>query len=477
MDHSPVVIIGAGPAGLTAAYELASLGLKPLLLEKTGKVGGLARTEIYQGYRFDIGGHRFFTKSRKVQKLWKTILGEDFLEVPRLSRIYYNNRFFRYPLEFLDTLTKLGLWESSLILLSYVKARISPSIPEENFGQWVSNRFGRRLFETFFQHYTEKVWGVSCQEIGAEWAAQRIGGLSLMTALAHALWRTNYGGKTLIKKFHYPVYGSGQMWERLQQNVQNLGGQIQINSKVISLGLKGRRIHEIVVQQGEEKRVLAGSLVISSMPLSELIARLDPPPPTEVIEAARNLRYRDFILVGLIINRPHLFPDQWIYVHSQKVKVGRIQNFKNWSAAMVPDQKMTSLGMEYFCNKGDDLWTLPDEDLIALAIEELTILGLADAAEVEGGVVFRQLKAYPAYNLGYQDNLKIIKHFLASISNLRTVGRNGMHRYNNMDHSMLSGMMAVKNLDEENHDLWEINLDHSYLEKLTTTSQKPEFTA
>ncbi len=364
-----------------------------------------------------------------------------------------------------------------MILLSYVKARISPSLPEENFGQWVSNRFGRRLFETFFQHYTEKVWGVSCQEIGAEWAAQRIGGLSLMTALAHALWRTNNGGKTLIKKFHYPVYGSGQMWERLQQNVQNLGGEIQINSKVISLGLKGRRIHEIVVQQGEEKRVLADSFVISSMPLSELIARLDPPPPTEVLEAARNLSYRDFILVGLIINRPHLFPDQWIYVHSQKVKVGRIQNFKNWSAAMVPDQKMTSLGMEFFCNKGDDLWTLPDKDLIALAIEELTTLGLANASEVEGGVVFRQLKAYPAYNLGYQDNLKVIKHFLASISNLRTVGRNGMHRYNNMDHSMLSGMMAVKHLDEENHDLWEINLDHSYLEKLTTASRKTEFTA
>ncbi|MGD0972182.1 MAG: NAD(P)/FAD-dependent oxidoreductase [Desulfobaccales bacterium] len=477
MDHFPVVIIGAGPAGLTAAYELASLGLKPLLLEKTGKVGGLARTEIYQGYRFDIGGHRFFTKSRKVQKLWETILGEDFLEVPRLSRIYYNNRFFHYPLEFLDTLSKLGLWESSRILLSYVKARISPSIPEENFGQWVSNRFGRRLFETFFQHYTEKVWGVSCQEIGAEWAAQRIDGLSLMKALAHALWKKDNGGKTLIKKFHYPVYGSGQMWERLQQKVQNLGGQIRINSKVISLGLKGRRIHEIVVQEGEEKRVLAGSFVISSMPLSELIARLDPPPPTEVIEAARNLSYRDFILVGLIINRPHLFPDQWIYVHSQKVKVGRIQNFKNWSAAMVPDQKMTNLGMEFFCNKGDDLWTLPDKDLIALAIEELTTLGLADASEVEGGVVFRQLKAYPAYNLGYQDNLKVIKDFLTTISNLRTVGRNGMHRYNNMDHSMLSGMMAVKNLDEENHDLWEINLDHSYLEKFTTASRKTEFMA
>jgi protoporphyrinogen oxidase len=461
----PFVVIGAGPAGLTAAHELVRRGIPPIVLEKRDKVGGLARTELYKGYRFDIGGHRFFTKVDEVQRLWEEMLGEDLLKVPRLSRIYYRGRFINYPLDFFNTLSNLGIIESLLMVLSYVRARLRPNPEEETLEQWMTNRFGQRLFKTFFQTYTEKVWGIPCNQMQAEWGAQRIRGLSLTEAVTNALFGTGRA-KTLINEFHYPVLGPGMMWQRFQEHVENRGGQVRLNTQVIGLRREGSHIKSLITQRDNRITELPGEHFISSMPLAELIARFDPVPPVDVAEAARKLNYRAFIIVGLIINRADLFPDNWIYVHSPEVKVGRVQNFKNWSAAMVPDSYTTSLGLEYFCTEGDDIWQMSDTELIELATRELVQLGLGDAAEVEDGVVFRQLGAYPVYDREYRRPLEVIQRFLATMDNLQTIGRNGLHRYNNLDHSMLTGMLAVRRALGEDHDLWSVNTEPSYFEEV-----------
>lgn len=467
MEHHSVVIIGAGPAGLTAAYELVKAGIKPIVLEKADKVGGIARTETYKGYHFDIGGHRFFTKVEAVQQLWQEVLKEEFLKVPRLSRIYYRGQFFNYPLSLWNTLSNLGVVESLLILLSYFKAQLRPYLEEENFEQWVSNRFGQRLYKTFFQTYTEKVWGIPCNQIQAEWAAQRIKGLSLKTAVFNALFGSN-NTKTLIKEFDYPVLGPGMMWQRFQEAVESQGGQVHLNTGVLRLEREGRHIKRVIIQRHGKIVPISGEHFISSMPVTALIDRLDPPPPDDVLQAAQKLNYRDFLIVALIVDARELFPDNWIYIHSPEVKVGRIQNFKNWSAAMVPDPSKTCLGMEYFCTEGDGLWTMSDTELLDLASSELVSLGLAKAEDVEDGAIIRQPKAYPVYDHEYRKHLQVIQNFLATFDNLQTTGRNGMHRYNNQDHSMLTGMLAVRNLLGEKHDLWDVNTERSYHEEFTT---------
>ncbi|PPS45647.1 NAD(P)/FAD-dependent oxidoreductase [Chroococcidiopsis sp. TS-821] len=471
--HHPVVIIGAGPAGLTAAYELVKNGIKPIVFEKGDKVGGISRTETYKGYHFDIGGHRFFTKVEEVQQLWLEVLGDEFIKVPRLSRIYYKGKYYNYPLSLFNTLSNLGIFESFLILLSYLQAKWQPNPVEENLEQWVINRFGKRLYKTFFKTYTEKVWGIPCNEIQAEWAAQRIKGLSLKKAITNALFGTN-NTKTLIKEFDYPVLGPGMMWQKFQAAVEAQGGQVDLNSSVVRLEHDGKRIERVIVQQDGKLVSVAGDHFISSMPIATLIHRLDPLPPDAVLQAARNLNYRDFLIVALIVNREHLFPDNWIYIHSPEVKVGRIQNFKNWSAAMVPDPTKTCLGMEYFCTKGDGIWTMSDTELLDLATSELAKLGLANAADVEDGVVIRQPKAYPVYDHEYRRHLKVIQDYLATFENLQTTGRNGMHRYNNQDHSMLTGWLAAKNILGENHDLWEVNTERSYYEEFTIKPAQQE---
>lgn len=463
MQHYPVIIIGAGPAGLTAAYQLVKQGIKPLVLELDDKVGGIARTETYKGYRFDIGGHRFYTKVEPVQELWQEVLGTEFIKVPRLSRIYYGGRFFNYPLDVFNTLLNLGILESALILLSYLKAKAFPIPEEKTFDQWVSNRFGERLYRTFFKTYTEKVWGIPCNQIQADWAAQRIKGLSLTTAVINALFGSN-DTKTLIKEFDYPVLGPGMMWQRFAELVESKGGKVQLNTGVISFKRQGNRIESITAEQDDKTVELAADQFISSMPVSALLNRMEPPPPAEVLQAARSLKYRDFLIVTLIVNRPNLFPDNWIYIHTPEVKVGRIQNFKNWSAAMVPDPNKSCVGMEYFCNEGDPLWEMSDKQLIELATRELDSLGLANASDIEDGSIIRQLKAYPVYDSEYRQHLQVIQGFLETMENLQTVGRNGMHRYNNQDHSMLTAMLAVKNLLGEKHDLWNVNTERSYYE-------------
>lgn len=465
MNHSPTIIIGAGPAGLTAAYQLVKRNIRPIVIEKSNQVGGLARTEDYKGYRFDIGGHRFFTHLQEVEQLWEEVLGEEFIKVARLSRIYYQGRYFNYPLNIFNTLSNLGIVESLLILLSYFKAKLWPHPEEKTFEHWVINRFGQRLYQKFFKTYTEKVWGILCTTIQADWAAQRIKGLSLKTVVSNALFSNNHNrAKTLIHEFHYPVLGPGIMWQRFQELVEGQGGVTHLNSEVVRFKLKGNRIQEVSLIQGEKTIGIPGENFFSSIPLTELIFRLDPPAPNEVLVAAHHLTYRSFVLVGLIINRGDLFPDQWIYVHSPEVKVGRIQNFRNWSPKMVPDPKKTSLGMEYFCTEGDEIWRMPDIELLKLAKRELVHLGMAEAVEVEDGVVYRQPKAYPVYNNDYQQHLQVIQRFLVTIENLQTIGRNGLHRYNNQDHSMLTGMLAVENILGANHDLWELNKEREYIE-------------
>lgn len=439
------VIIGAGPAGLSAAYELSRQGVQPLVLEQADKVGGIARTEVYKGYRFDIGGHRFFSRDKGVQNLWQQMLGSDFLTVPRLSRISFDGRLLHYPLEFSNALSNLGIVEGTRIVLSYLKARFWPHREERTFEQWVTNRLGRRLYESFFRPYTEKVWGIPCSEIAADWAAQRISGLSLRTALANALFGTG-AADTLISEFRYPVLGPGMMWQRFREVAESQGAEVQLGTRVLRIEIEGNRVRNVVALRDQETVQIDGENYVSSMPLNELLAAISPPPPEDVLEAARRLRYRAFLLVGLIIDRAELFPDHWIYVHNPDVKVGRLQNFKNWSAAMVPDQGKTSLGLEYFCDEGDEIWAMPDQRLIDLAAVELARLGLADSGQVVGGVVFRQPKAYPVYDRGYRERLEVIQRFLETLDNFQTIGRSGTHRYNNMDHSMLTGIAAARRL-------------------------------
>lgn len=471
MARYPVAIIGAGPAGLTAGYELVKRGMRPIILEKADLVGGISRTEMYKGYRFDIGGHRFFTKVPQVHQLWQEILSDQFIQVPRLSRIYYQGKFYSYPLSLFNALSNLGVVNSFLILVSYLKAKLRDRLnltPEpETFEDWVIDCFGERLYRIFFKTYTEKVWGIPCNKIQADWAAQRIQGMSLKRAVLNALFGSQ-NAKSLIKEFDYPILGPGMMWERCQELIEQQGGIVELNTSVTKIKRRGRRIESITIQQGETTSEITADHFISSMPVTAMLHRLDPLPPPEVLQAARGLKYRDFLIVALVVNREQLFPDNWIYIHSPEFKVGRIQNFKNWSAAMVPDPSKTCLGMEYFCSEGDDLWQKSDAELIELASREAINLKLGvHAGDVEDGVVIRQYKAYPVYDGEYRRHLQVIQDYLETFENLQTVGRNGMHRYNNQDHSMLTAMLAVQNILGEQHDLWSVNTERSYHEEFT----------
>ncbi len=463
------MIIGGGPAGLTAAYELRKSGRSAVVLEKDDCVGGISRTVEYKGYRYDIGGHRFFTKAVAVKQMWHEVLGDDLIVRPRLSRIYYNERFFDYPLKAMNALRGLGVVEAVRIVMSYLKARAMPSPEEKNLEQWVTNRFGRRLFEIFFKTYTEKVWGIPCHEIGADWAAQRIKSLDLLSAIKNALIGNR--GKlitSLIEQFHYPRLGPGMMWERVMGILEASGSPVKLGTHVVRIRHVDRRVAEVVATNGDGLTFSeTGEHFVSSMPIRELVEALDPPPPERVLVAARKLKYRDFLTVGLVIRRQELFPDNWIYIHSPKVRVGRIQNFKSWSPEMVPDPKMSSIGLEYFVQEGDDLWTMDDADLIALAKKETAILGLVREDDVVDGTVIRMPKAYPVYDSEYRGALEQIKTYLAeAFTNLQLVGRNGQHRYNNQDHSMLTAMYAAQNIGGATHDVWGVNLDDDYHEEV-----------
>jgi protoporphyrinogen oxidase len=457
-----IAILGAGPAGLTAAYLLARAGRAPLVLESLPQVGGLSRTEVRDGFRFDIGGHRFFTKVPEVQGIWQEVLGDDLLLRRRLSRIYWNRRFIDYPLRGGDLVRKLGVGELTRVLSSYGVAVARGTREAETFEEWVTQRFGRRLFEMFFRSYTEKVWGVPSGELRAEWAAQRIRGLSLASAARAAL----FGGggereRTLVTQFHYPRLGPGQMWERMAQLVVAAGGEVRTSTPVERIGFAGRRAVEVVAG-GEALPVEA---VISSLPLRNLAGLADPACPRDVMQAAAGLRYRDFMTVALVLEGRELFPDNWIYVHEPGVRVARIQNFRAWSPGMVPDTTKSCVGLEYFCFEGDDLWSRADEELVALAADELAAIGLAARPRVQRGWVVRVPKAYPIYDAASAAHVATVRAWLGGLENFQQVGRNGLHRYNNSDHSMLTAMRAVENLSGARHDVWGVNADSWYHEE------------
>jgi protoporphyrinogen oxidase/GT2 family glycosyltransferase len=461
-----IAICGAGPAGLTAAYLLATQGQRPWVLESDQQVGGLSRTATYKGFRFDLGGHRFFTRIPEVQALWEEVLGDELIDVPRLSRIHYRGKYFQYPLKAGDALLGLGPAQAVLILLSYLRARIRPHPVEDNFEQWVSNRFGDRLYRIFFQSYTEKVWGVPCTEVRAEWAAQRIQGLSLVRAvLAATSIQSGPPARTLIDRFKYPRLGPGQMWERCAELVTGLGGEIRLRHQVTGFDLVHGAVVAARVRTPDGEQLVEAEHFVSTMPLRALVRALGDAAPGEVRLAADSLTYRDFIVVALIVDRAELFPDNWIYVHTPGMRVGRVQNFNNWSTALVPEPGKTCLGLEYFCFEGDALWRLTDAELIELATRELAQLGLARGARVEDGTVVRVPKAYPIYDRAYRRHLDVVIPFLDAIPNLHTIGRGGMHKYNNQDHSMYAAMLLVENLRGARHDLWAVNSDLEYQEE------------
>jgi protoporphyrinogen oxidase len=464
-----VVVIGAGPAGLTAAHELTDLGHQSIVFEKDDQVGGIARTVSYRGYRFDIGGHRFFTKVDIIQTLWEELMGDDFLVRPRLSRIYYRDRFFDYPLRPGNALRGLGPVESIRIVASYLKARGFPNSDERTFEDWVVNRFGRRLYEIFFETYTEKVWGIPCSEIGADWAAQRIKNLNLTQAIKHAFLGGRTGGSvitTLIDEFQYPRLGPGMMWERWCERLEARGVRTHLEAEVVDLHHQGGRVEAVTVRfgNGRTERVSADHFV-STMPARRLVYSLDPPAPESVVAAAGKLKYRDFLTVVLIVRDAEVFPDNWIYIHSPNVKVGRVQNFKNWSPEMVPDPSTTSLGLEYFVNEGDELWSAPDKALVELGEAEMIRLGLIRPDTLIDGTVVRMPKAYPVYDSYYEEALATVRGYTSSLTNLQLIGRNGQHRYNNQDHSMLTGIYAARNVDGADYDVWSVNVESEYHEE------------
>jgi protoporphyrinogen oxidase len=462
-----VVIIGGGPAGLTAALELSKLGIPAIVLEADDQVGGIARTVNYKGYLFDIGGHRFFTKWDEVNQIWNEVLGGKFLERPRLSRIYYKKKFFMYPLVAKNALFGLGIIESLRILGSYIRAQLWPAPKEENLEQWVSNRFGRRLYEIFFKTYTEKVWGVPCTTIRAEWAAQRIKGLSLSSAIRNALFPSKENKvKTLIDKFQYPERGPGQMWETLTNQLDETGYPVLKQRKVVRVLHENGEVRSLVAECTHGSEQFHGTDFISSMPIRELVNALQPAPPQQILDAAAKLRYRDFLIISVIVNRKEVAPDNWIYVHEAGVKVGRIQNFKNWSPAMVPDPEKTCLGMEYFVFENDELWCSPDEELLEMAKREIVQLGLVRSHEIEDGTVVRMPKAYPMYDEDWSKHVETIRVWLrGNARNLQLVGRNGMHKYNNQDHSMITALYAARNIGGADYDLWAVNTEPEYHEE------------
>ncbi|MCD9623004.1 NAD(P)/FAD-dependent oxidoreductase [Rhabdothermincola salaria] len=483
-----VVIIGAGPAGLTAAYQLNKHDVAATVLESDNIVGGISRTVERDGWRFDIGGHRFFTKVKPVEELWHEILpAEDFLLRPRMSRIFYDGKYFDYPLKASNALKNLGFVEATRCVASYFYARADGGVrrllgrprADTSLEDWITARFGRRLYEHFFKTYNEKVWGVSASEIQADWAAQRIKNMSLLNAGLNAVIdelsrylpflakRKATDITSLIEEFEYPKYGPGQMWEVCQEKVEAAGTKVHMSTRATKVRhADGQAVAVVAATRDGVETEYPCDEVISSMPMSQLLRAMDPPVPADVLQAADDLAYRDFLTVALVVPESASFPDNWIYIHSPEVEVGRIQNFASWSPYMVKEGR-TCLGLEYFVFEGDHLWSADDADLVELAKRELEHIGLVPASAVEAGYVVRMPKAYPFYDEHYKANVQRLRDWLvANTPNVHPVGRNGMHRYNNQDHSMYTAMLTVENLVEgTHHDVWEVNVEEEYHEE------------
>ncbi len=489
-NDADVFIIGAGPAGLTAAYCLTKENPSVIIIEKDPiYVGGISRTVRYKDFLFDIGGHRFFSKSKDVVDLWHEILPDDFIARPRLSRIFYGGKFYSYPLSAFEALNNLGIFTSAACMLSYMKAKLRPISNPQTFHQWVRNQFGEKLFRIFFKTYTEKVWVMSCDDISADWAAQRIKGLDLRVAVTHSLKRSLGQSKlgrsriaarfhartraaadsgmvkTLIETFQYPRKGPGMMWDAAAKKIRDRGGRLLMGRELQRLSYdEATKNWTIEVSTAHGPETYTARHVVSSAPVRELVDKLTPRPIS--LFHARALRYRDFLTVALMVKQPELFPDNWIYIHDPSVKVGRVQNFRSWSPEMAPEG-ISCLCLEYFCFENDGLWNMPDEDLIALAKQEIAQIGLIDVADVVDGCVMRQPKAYPVYDDDYRHNVAMIRLDLEThFPTLHLVGRNGMHKYNNQDHAMMTAMLTARNIlaNQRRYDVWGVNEDAEYHE-------------
>jgi protoporphyrinogen oxidase len=462
-----VAVIGAGPAGMTAAYQLAKAGVDVEVFEAGSAVGGLARTISLWGQRVDLGPHRFFSSDRRVNELWLEVVGRDYDVVPRLTRIYYGGRFYAYPLRPANALWNLGAVEAATCLASYAGARLRPRAParDDSFEDWVVARFGRRLFEIFFKAYSEKLWGIPCHALDADFAAQRIRTLSLSVALRDALGLSGRRRpRTLLDQFAYPHGGTGSVYERMAQAVRARGGRVHLGAPVRRVLAAAGVAHALELEDGS---VRAYDHIVSSMPLSLLVSRL-PEVPAEVRRAAESLRFRNTLLVYLHVRATDLFPDNWLYIHAPSLQVGRVTNFRNWTPHLFGDAASTILALEYWCDDGDPLWAAPDAALIALGVRELRGTGLLGTAAVDEGHVHRIRRCYPVYERGYRTRLRPVEAYLRTLRGLSAIGRYGAFKYNNQDHSILMGLLAAENIAAgTTHDLWAINSDYDSYQEAT----------
>jgi protoporphyrinogen oxidase len=463
-------VIGAGPAGLSTAYVLSKSKSDAVVLEMSGAIGGISRTVVRDGFRFDLGGHRFFTKDDEVEDFFREVLGDEIIWVNRSSKIFYLNKYFDYPLTPTNALLGMGVGTTAKCLADYgfVKVKNIFSKPEVvSLEDWVSNEFGNELFKLFFKNYTEKVWGIDCDQICAEWAAQRIKGLSLRVAIKDAIMPSRTNGKvaTLIDKFMYPRLGIGRLSERMADAVGDLGNEVRMHSRVTAVNHEDDVIKSVEIEAEGGSYQLELDHLCSSMPLTELVLAMRPHAPDAVVEAARSLRYRDLVTVNVMVDKPQVTDQTWIYIHDPSIRLGRIHEPKNWSAAMAPADK-SSIVAEFFCFKDGDIWNMDDEDLIKLTVGELDErLGFFRADEVIDAFVVRIPKAYPMYELGYEEPLETIKDYVDRFKNLQIVGRYGTYKYNNMDHSMMTGILAARNILGEEHDVYDVNKAAEYHEE------------
>lgn len=478
-QSEPIYILGAGPAGLAAAYTLTQQGQSVVVVERDSRVGGLAKSIEYQGFILDYGPHRFFTKLAPVLKLWDDVLGDEQVTVNRLTRIYYGGKYFSYPLKAAEALLTLGIVESFRIVTSYMWARLFPNRSPKHFAEWVSAKFGKRLFEIFFEAYTEKLWGIPCTEISADWAAQRIKGLSLAKAIRNAILGNDGKVKNLIDQFQFPRLGSGQLYERISNYLRREHQPILLNTEVVQVHHDNFKVDRVTLrnrQTGVEQTVNCSG-VISSVPINLLLEQITSPPPQQTLKLAKSLKFRNTILVYLFIEGSQLFPDNWLYINEPSVQLGRVTNFANWSVDMLPNQHQTPLCCEYWCNFDDPMWQRPENELLIQAERELRKIGLLHAEKVTDGFIIRLPRTYPIYAGNYQTALSEIQAYLEQFQNLQLVGRYGSFKYNNQDHSLLMGILAAENvLTPGKHDLWSVNSDSEYVEEAradatTTTAQ------
>ncbi|MCU0666551.1 MAG: FAD-dependent oxidoreductase [Candidatus Omnitrophica bacterium] len=462
-------IIGAGPAGIGTALELARHGITDtVIIDKNKTPGGLSRTNLLGGVRFDAGPHRFFTKNKEVNQIWHNTLGKDFIPVKRISHILYRDKFFKYPVEPFDVLSKLGLGESIESVFSFIWAQLNQNSSPENIQEWVTHKFGKKLYEIFFKTYTEKVWGVPCAQIESKWASQRIKGLDAWELIKNAFLGNRQNIKTLMDEFDFPVLGTGQMYETMCKNLSDNGLTILLETQAAKINRQGNTITsvETLGPQGKTSQIFA-KYFFSSIPLAHLFQKLEPLDSEEINTAAKALRYRDHITVNFLVNKTGLFPDQWIYIQSPEIQMARLANYNNFSKDMIGIQNKTALGVEYFVFKTEGFWLKRDEELILLAKDEIEKTSLVNRKDIEKSFVSRETEAYPGYYNGYQKPLETLKKRLACFTNLSSIGRAGLHKYNNQDHSLLSGILSARNylkLPGSPYSLWDINIDAEYQE-------------